>query len=192
MSLVHATADLCVVPVAVERAVPLRAFQGAVVRGRLAPEPAADSQGLLQIPGKHLPFLGPGLVVVHVVILGAPILVEQQALYCHVFNHLHMHQVISWSQLLLIWHVMSVNLTESNKSCQLLPTAMASWASPTANARVQGSEGEEKYKPVFKTVIENWTKLDIQTKQTTGSRLLVGCLLEVAVQLSRVFIGSPD
>lgn len=82
-------AHLCVVPVTVERAVPLLALQGAVIWGGFAPQPAADPQGLLQIPGKHLPLLSPRLVVVHVVVLGAPVLVEQQCLYCHVLNHLH-------------------------------------------------------------------------------------------------------
>ena len=66
---------LSVVPVTVQGAVPLLALQDAIVRGRFAPQPTADPQGLLQIPGKHLPLLGPRLVVVHVVVLGAPVLI---------------------------------------------------------------------------------------------------------------------
>lgn len=81
---------LCVVPVAVERAVPLLTLQNAVVGGRSASQPTADPQRLLQIPGKHLPLLGPSLVIVHVVVLGAPVLVEQQGLHCHILYHLQM------------------------------------------------------------------------------------------------------
>ena len=81
---------LCVVPVAVERAVPLLTLQDAIVRSRFAPQPTTDPQGLLQVPGQHLPLLGASFVIVHVVVLSTPILVKQQGLYCHVLYHLCM------------------------------------------------------------------------------------------------------
>lgn len=82
------------VPVAVKRAVPLLTLQDAIIGGRLAPQPTADPQRLLQIPGKHLPLLGASFVIVHVVVLSAPVLVEQQALHCHVLYHLHLQLLL--------------------------------------------------------------------------------------------------
>ena len=80
------------VPVTVEGAVPLWTLQNTVVRCRLAPKSAADPQGFFQIPRQHLPFLRAGLVIVHVVVLGASVLVQQQCLDCHVLNELHHDQ----------------------------------------------------------------------------------------------------
>ena len=79
------------VPVTVQGAVPLLAFQNAIVRCRCASKTTADPQRFLQIPGQHLPLLGTSLVVVHVIVLGASVLVQQQSLYRHILNELHQH-----------------------------------------------------------------------------------------------------
>ena len=89
----HQNTDEClphlrVVPVAVQGAIPLLAFQDAVVHGRLAIQATADPQGLLQVPGKHLPLPTARLVPVHVVVLGAAVLVEEQGVHCHVLDQL--------------------------------------------------------------------------------------------------------
>ena len=81
-------AHLCMVPVTVEGTVPLLALQDAVVNSRLAVQATADPQGLLQIPGKHLPLPGASLVPVHVVVLGASVLVQQEGVDCHVVDQL--------------------------------------------------------------------------------------------------------
>ena len=86
-------AYLCMVPVTVEGAIPLLAFQDAVVNSRLAVQATADPQGLLQVPGKHLPLPSASLVPVHVVVLGASILVQQEGVDCHVVDQLQAHHV---------------------------------------------------------------------------------------------------
>ena len=84
------------VPVTVQGAVPLRALQNTVIWCRLTPKSTADPQGLLQIPRHHLPFLRASLVIVHVVVLGASVLVQQQRLDCHVLNELHQSSHSGW------------------------------------------------------------------------------------------------
>lgn len=104
-------AHLCVVPVTIEGAVPLLALQNAVVNSRLAVQATADPQGLLQIPGKHLPLPGASLVPIHVVVLGASVLVQQEGVDRHVVDQLQALNISTVVTMLLLGIETSVFLS---------------------------------------------------------------------------------